>query len=405
MNRKSTNIIAKLNKWLFNKISFDITTFLSIILFITLTILGYITIIPFEKAFGIMGTILIFNFLSFSIRIIDKMDKFKPLFSLDDMLEKFWEDTDEKKLVAVAEKKIELLQETGYALLSDAYFKEKLNALLGRGGSVKIVTCLPKLKCFTYIAMRNIDMALAANLVKRQSHVPIFLSELTTEEAGRIVLRYCPYPIALTQTIIDSDNTGGRMIVRFADFQVPYEAKRGINITNNDASNTFEFYKEQYDNYAFYSYKKIMIDVSSEKQKKAVLGTLLGGLNEHYRSNVEVITPEDVLNGRLENALSDYSDRIIILDCITNSIIDNVKYGDILDRLLQIPDVVIFAFRIRKNISDIANSRVNEMLKRSYAEVVYYSGKNKKKIMKDMIKEINKSVEMINVLQEGICEE
>ena len=380
--------------------SFLIITIPSIIVYILFTVLDWTKLFDHEKSVAILGGIIVFDLIAFILTFGERTEKFKEsLGSIpstpDVMFEKYKEKTTQKNeeaLIQQAQKKVELLQETCEYILTVS--ESNLETLIKNGGNIHIVTCLPTKQCFTYVSMRNLDMKTATKLIERWSSMMTKLNDLKdiTKDAGIIGLRYCPYPIALTQTIIDSNQKNSRMIVRFADFRVELERKLGFYLSQAE-KNTYNFYKKQFDYYSLYSYKKIIVDVKTYESKKAF--NLLANSSSNI---ISIDICEANANETIQRLIQDPKEKIIVLKIFENTNMANDELTCFLGNLKKLLDnreIIFWAIRNKKKLSEEENYKLDLIFKNVFVEVIPYSDSTKDAL----IKEMKASVELINILK------
>lgn len=399
-------------KRLLRKVSFEIVTIIALIIYFVITILNWFGIVSFEQVYGIMGTIIIAVLLITITRLVEKMDDFRDTISgipskPDDMFTNYSKHTGQSNeiiLIQNAREEVRLLQETGSSIIQ--FSRNSLTRLLKLGGKIYIIICLPDTQCGTYIVMRNRDLKTKKALLDRYKILFNELNETLYPYAkeGQISLRFCPYPIAITLTIVDSQSdNAAKMIVRFADFKVKLEDKIGLSISALTNPYSFGFYNKQFENYARYSFKRIVIEVPSMIEANNVLGTLKDvPQNSVYIIDLCETKPEVAIDQFKELTNIQYG--IIILYCVNEDIILNQECHEQIKLMFLNNNVTLFVVLIKKELTINAISIVNKIVKSTYAEIEELSSLNQERIRTMLKSEIDASIELIKLMKSEIEE-
>ena len=399
-------------KRLLRKLSFEIVTIIALIIYFVITVLNWFGIVSFEQVYGIMGTIIIAVLLITITRLVEKMDDFRDTISgipskPDDMFTNYSKHTGQSNeiiLIQNAREEVRLLQETGSSIIQ--FSRNSLTRLLKSGGKIYIIICLPDTQCGTYIVMRNRDLKTKKALLDRYKILFNELNETLNPYAkeGQISLRFCPYPIAITLTIVDSQSdNAAKMIVRFADFKVKLEDKIGLSISALTNPYSFGFYNKQFENYARYSFKRIVIEVPSMIEANNVLDTLRDvPQNSVYIIDLCETKPEVAIDQFKELTNIQYG--IIILYCVNEDIILNQECHEQIKLMFLNNNVTLFVVIIKRELSINAISIMNKTIKSTYAEIEELSSLNQERIRTMLKSEIDASIELIKLLKSEVEE-
>lgn len=151
--------------------------------------------------------------------------------------------TDEIELIDAAQIDALLVQETGSLVAEKG--RSEIIRLLERGGNVSIVVTSPIDSVARPMAFRNATLTLPDALVARgsrfQDHLREFQKKIRSD-SGKLTVRYIPYPIGSTLTLVDAssdDLRKRRGIMRISGFKVPFENKLDIAFTGETSPETF----------------------------------------------------------------------------------------------------------------------------------------------------------------------
>lgn len=152
--------------------------------------------------------------------------------------------TDETRLLDSAQIEALLIQETGSLVAETG--RSEIIGLLERGASVSIVVTSPIESVARFMAFRNATLTLSTALVARanrfQDHLRDF-QKVIAIGSGKLTVRYIPYPIGTTLTLVDASSDDPRKrqgVMRISGFKVPFEKKLDIEFTSETSPETFE---------------------------------------------------------------------------------------------------------------------------------------------------------------------
>lgn len=186
--------------------------------------------------------------------------------------------TDEVELLDAAQIDALLIQETGSLVAESG--RSEIIRLLDRGANVSIVVTAPIDSVARFMAFRNATLTLPTALIARasrfQDHLRGFQKAIRSG-SGKLTVRYIPYPIGSTLTLVDAssdDLRKRRAVMRISGFKVPFENKLDIEFTGETSPDTFsQLHAEARQIYAHAS-KCILIHGPSRIGKTAFLRKL-----------------------------------------------------------------------------------------------------------------------------------
>lgn len=361
-----------------------------------------------ELYMGVLSTILLIFFPAFCLKLItsikellEAQNTIKPS-PFNNILQNgtVYGVEAEKKLVKkiaeakdLEEEEIYLLQESGASIIDS--FTENTKNFLNKKGIMRFVICLPELSCCTSIAMRNCDLDAAIDVKKRieDAAAATPLQTLVHDHPGQVSIRYCPYPIANTMTIIDPKNKkdSAEMIVRFADFRVEIENKAVIKVSRAEDKDVYEYYYKQYTNYSYYSYKKIFIKINYPDDKRSIINQIIDKMKNESDNYAMTITEQTSVVD-----LDNINKPILFLDCFSDKTRPGSAFMNKLNIILKRKDIIILAF-----VMDEVNSKeVKDAIELSFAEVYEYNKGDLSKLLDTLFTEIRKSVSMLKSKEE-----
>lgn len=186
--------------------------------------------------------------------------------------------TDETRLLDSAEIEALLIQETGSLVAETA--RSEIIGLLERGASVSIVVTSPVESVARFMAFRNATLTSSTALVARanrfQDHLRDF-QKVITSGSGKLTVRYIPYPIGTTLTLVDASSDDLRKrkgVMRISGFKVPFEKKLDIEFTGETSPETFDQIHLEAKKLYSHASKCILIQGQPRIGKTAFLRTL-----------------------------------------------------------------------------------------------------------------------------------
>lgn len=294
--------------------------------------------------------------------------------------------TDEVELLDAAQIDALLVQETGSLIAEKG--RSEIIRLLERGADVSIVVTAPTNSVANFMAFRNATLILPNALIARASRFQDHLLEFQKairSDSGKLTVRYIPYPIGSTLTLVDAsspDLRKRRAVMRISGFKVPFENKLDIAFSGETSPETFSQVYAEARQIFVHASKCILIHGPSKIGKTAFLRKLCEDIqapkiysilseaiwdpnNSTQRLGFQVRTSLNTANpiqfasrcldgsydctvevwDTLADELRQYAKKgyIIVLDEIGPLQLKSKKFHDSVDQLFQNPSIHLFA--------------------------------------------------------------
>jgi len=157
--------------------------------------------------------------------------------------------TPETTLISKAREEIWLVQETGSKVIEENF--KPLEALIKRGGKVRLILASNDPKVVALIAFRNRNLN-AASLTSRQNNAILYIESLYRAikgASGSLEVRHLAYPLDITAVFIDpesAETTYREGLVRMVGFQNFFDDKRDFLITYSVEPETYQYFSQQF---------------------------------------------------------------------------------------------------------------------------------------------------------------
>lgn len=348
----------------------------------------------------------------------------------------------ESEIIAHAKNQLVLVQETGNLIIERN--KDTLRKFLQNGGKLTIIVCANEKTTQSYLAYRSEDLRSCGEInIRLQS----FLNQIqSTVEPGHIgnkdytlkkgvVLRYCPYPVAIT-AVYSPDEHIQAAVIRHSDFKVSYQNKISLMVEKSKFPRVYAHYQQQIANYFLFAYKKILITGQPHIGKTTLIKELLSkfeitpNMPIYYLYTEEMIhngkrigyqvfsstrlvpsvlatrnessTPlqydvdTDLLNS-IADELKDCQHKILVVDEIGLIQMQSIKFRQSIIQIMNNPNCVLIGTASQNSDKDIALEQIKSHL---MLECIEYSRDNHDLLLSRLENELASALTMYPLVKE-----
>lgn len=209
----------------------------------------------------------------------------------------------ESEIIKRAKKQLVLVQETGNLIIERN--KDILRKFLHNGGKLTIIVCADDKRTQSYLAFRSADLRNGGEInIRLQNFLSQIQSTVEPTHDGNldqslkrnVVIRYCPYPVAIT-AVYSPDEHLQAAVVRHSDFKASYQNKISLLVETTRFPRLYEHYQQQIENYFRFSYKKILITGKPHVGKTTLLKEMLSKFQFTQDMPIYYVYTEEIVSG------------------------------------------------------------------------------------------------------------